>query len=357
MEKYLVLHRLSYEKTLFSFCLSHTIVPKYLEPSEEDEVQAILYEGVTAKEIHQNPADSGIPFDVSSFSLSSSEGNAFQSYLDFHVHDHYQITLCTRGHLDYIINNETIRVQENDILCINQSTPHTWYAQPQTECLHLGYYPNSLSLNSFCARFASYNDLLYSQYHPYLLIRPDNPHHKIIRQILYEISDLYQQRLAGYDALIHNRIVDISIYLTFSCSGIAPALHSNLHGMDAVQKAVQFINENFQDTINVNSVSQYVGMNNDYFSHCFKSQMGLSCKKYINLKRVEYASSLLTDPNYNIAQIAFDSGFSSLSTFYKCFMDNYHLSPSQYRQIITNKTSVSQISPVKAAEDGSFDGN
>lgn len=62
MEKYLVLHRLSYEKTLFSFCLSHTIVPKYLEPSEEDEVQAILYEGVTAKEIHQNPADSAEGF-------------------------------------------------------------------------------------------------------------------------------------------------------------------------------------------------------------------------------------------------------------------------------------------------------
>ena len=116
MEKYLVLHRLSYEKTLFSFCLSHTIVPKYLEPSEEDEVQAILYEGVTAKEIHQNPADSGIPFDVSSFSLSSSEGNAFQSYLDFHVHDHYQITLCTRGHSVSYTHLDVYKRQDIDIL-------------------------------------------------------------------------------------------------------------------------------------------------------------------------------------------------------------------------------------------------
>lgn len=228
-------------------------------------------------------------------------------------------------------------MSKDDILCINLSVPHTWYSQAHTKCLHLGYYPNSLNMNSFCARFTPYTNLLYSQYHPYLLITPDAPLHPIIFQILCEIENLNSQQLPGYDALIHNRIVDASIYLASFCASTNGALSVNDIGTETIQKAIQFINKHYREPINVNSVSQYVGMNSNYFSHYFKAEMGLSCKKYINLKRIEYATALLSMPDCDIMQVAFDAGFSSLSAFYKCFSDNYHIPPAKYRQIITNK--------------------
>ena len=326
----LFLHDLKHKNTPFPFALtsSKAFSKNFLHHVAGDNIQSPYYAG-TSDLLHtkQLPYSSQYPEDCSDIRQLD-----FLDKLEFHTHDHYQISLCTKGCCNYIINNHLLSIHEGDILCINHYIPHSWYSSEESSFFHLGYYSNSLNLNTFCARFAPYIDLLYSQLHPCLLLAADTSTNSMVCSILQDIKGIHEKRLLGYDALIHNRIIDLSICLVIEFIAKNADCFDEYNSSASIQKAVTFMNDNYQESINVTTVAKHVGMNSDYFSHFFKHKMGISCKKYLNLKRVEHAAILLANKDLDITQIAFDCGFLSLSTFYKCFADSYHMSPRQFRQ-------------------------
>ena len=64
------------------------------------------------------------------------------------------------------------------------------------------------------------------------------------------------------------------------------------------------------------------------------SLTGLSPNILLNEFRLEKAKDLLRKRHYNIAQIAFDSGFASASYFTKCFKKKYGLLPMAYIDLL-----------------------
>lgn len=335
LDNTLFFHGLRHNNTPFPYALRLAIgeTSSSLTYFDGDEIQAPYRSSVENQpSISCNP--SNILSNGEPTALHMVNNRNFPDQPIYHLHDHYQISMCTEGGCDYIVNNQRMHVGCGDILCINLNAPHTWYSPKSSTFLHLGFYPNSLNYNSFCARFNPYVNLLYSQFRPFLLIPAGTPANAQLLKAMKEIENIHEMKMPCYDALIHNRIVDLTIHLVLFFIVVDSRDIEERSPSANICKAIAFINNNFCEPITVNTVATHIGMNGDYFSHYFKKKMGLSCKKYINFKRIEHAASLLGDADTDIAQVAFESGFSSLSTFYKCFTESYHMSPSQFRQSV-----------------------
>lgn len=92
-----------------------------------------------------------------------------------------------------------------------------------------------------------------------------------------------------------------------------------------------FINENYQRKIKVSDVSSVVGIEACYSRKLFKQKMGIPMMVYVKILRLNHARYLLRSTSLDVIDIAFDSGFSSISRFYEVFSEGVGMAPLCYR--------------------------
>lgn len=95
-----------------------------------------------------------------------------------------------------------------------------------------------------------------------------------------------------------------------------------------------YIENHFKENCSVYEIAKNTSLNSDYLSRLFKQKLGVSCKNYVNLRRLSYATYLLTNTNETCLSCALDSGFSSLRSFNRNFKKHFGLSPMQYKNNI-----------------------
>lgn len=74
------------------------------------------------------------------------------------------------------------------------------------------------------------------------------------------------------------------------------------------------------------------GKSREHVCRLFKSATGTTLAVYLNELRIEHASAMLTTTYYDIIDIALESGFENLSTFYHLFKKKKGVTPNQYRK-------------------------
>lgn len=113
---------------------------------------------------------------------------------------------------------------------------------------------------------------------------------------------------------------------------------SDDNGDDAIHKAIQYIYENFNNTINLESVATHVHLNPQYFSRYFKNNTGINFIDYISSIRLEEAKRLLATTNKSISSISLIVGYIDPTYFSKVFMKHEGISPLKYRFMNKNQT-------------------
>jgi AraC-like DNA-binding protein len=95
--------------------------------------------------------------------------------------------------------------------------------------------------------------------------------------------------------------------------------------------ARRFIDENFTQPIELQTLAEISGYSNDHFRHLFKEQTGCSPLKYILNKRLETAKNQLLNSTSSVSAIGMDCGFSTTSQFIEMFKRSFRRTPLQFR--------------------------
>jgi AraC-like DNA-binding protein/mannose-6-phosphate isomerase-like protein (cupin superfamily) len=93
-----------------------------------------------------------------------------------------------------------------------------------------------------------------------------------------------------------------------------------------------FIQANLTSPQTQASVAERVGMSPASFSRFFKHYMGKRYTDYINEARIDLACRALTETDREVANIASDFGFPTISHFNKTFKNLKRTTPSAYRR-------------------------
>lgn len=102
----------------------------------------------------------------------------------------------------------------------------------------------------------------------------------------------------------------------------------------SVSIARQWIVAHCEDSVSLAAAAQAVNLSAKHFSDVFRKATGIPFVEYVARVRVEKAKNLLANPRLRMSDIAFETGFQSLSQFNRAFRRHAGASPSDYRHAL-----------------------
>lgn len=104
-----------------------------------------------------------------------------------------------------------------------------------------------------------------------------------------------------------------------------------------IQRAVAYINSNYQKDIMIVDVANHVNMTRSHLFRLFKKNLNCSPKAYLTYIRMYHASQLLIHSNTLINEIALQVGYKDPLLFSKTFTKHFKVSASEYRNQFSNR--------------------
>jgi AraC-like DNA-binding protein len=108
--------------------------------------------------------------------------------------------------------------------------------------------------------------------------------------------------------------------------------HVGQDASEKVERIARFLDEHAQEEVRAEHVGRVVGLHPNYAMALFKRSLGLTMNQYLTRRRLDDAQDRLVTGEQDVAAIAFECGFGSLSRFYEAFRARYGLSPAEFRR-------------------------
>ena len=99
-----------------------------------------------------------------------------------------------------------------------------------------------------------------------------------------------------------------------------------------IQKAVQYIEQNYSQPITIPQIAGFVGVSSIYLTKLFKLSTGKTLSEYLNYHRTQKSLDLLTHTEETINWISEAVGYSDVRSYIRFFKKFYYMTPSEYRK-------------------------
>ncbi len=109
------------------------------------------------------------------------------------------------------------------------------------------------------------------------------------------------------------------------------AMKTSNGGQDRIQKVIDYIAENYTKDISLDNLAEVSFMTTNSFCRYFKNKTGKTAFEFIREFRVNKACQMLINGKKSIAEICYDTGFNSFSSFNRIFKNLKKISASKYK--------------------------
>jgi len=102
---------------------------------------------------------------------------------------------------------------------------------------------------------------------------------------------------------------------------------------NAIHAVTDFIKENINNPINLKALSDKANMSTTSFYRYFKRELGMSPIEFILNEKIKHAKQLLKNPNIQVNEVCFMSGFEDCNYFIRLFKKHEGITPKQYQML------------------------
>ena len=100
--------------------------------------------------------------------------------------------------------------------------------------------------------------------------------------------------------------------------------------VDKIQEAINFIEDNLFEPINIDDVGKAINYSPSSFSNFFSAVTGYSVGEYIRFRRLSTAAERISNDDVSVTDMAFECGYDTVEAFSKAFKRFFGCSPSQF---------------------------
>ncbi|GAA5494618.1 HTH-type transcriptional activator RhaR [Rubritalea halochordaticola] len=97
---------------------------------------------------------------------------------------------------------------------------------------------------------------------------------------------------------------------------------------ERIEKCIAWLKDHLDEPLDLKSLAQSIGCATHYLSRQFSSSTGMTLKQKLRQLRIDKATNLLRDGDYNVTEAAMEVGYNSLSHFTKAFIEEKGQKPS-----------------------------
>lgn len=109
-----------------------------------------------------------------------------------------------------------------------------------------------------------------------------------------------------------------------------------------VQKAIEFIHQNFREDITVSDIARAVHLSESHLHHLFREHLSIGPLKYLNSFRMQQAERLIRDSDCTFGSVISRVGITDKSHFFRTFKRCYGVTPSQYRSSLRRNSKTAE---------------
>ncbi len=258
----------------------------------------------------------------------------------YHWHDFFEVSLIIEGCGTYYIEEKCIPVTKGDIIIINNIERHKVQYSSETPLyetvIHFsadllkGILSNGNQLFDYCGT-AFFNKLEIDQNQRSTLIR-----------IIDEITEEYTNQAPYFELLISSQIISfIALVQRYNNVKIGAQYGEKLRGYNIgrLEEILKYLQTHIESETTQNGVAKHFHLNSAYFSEYFRKNLGITFTEYMRSIRINHAIQLMNSSTMKLSDIAFASGYASLSSFYEAFSKVTGVSPKKYLAKNAGKTS------------------
>jgi len=250
------------------------------------------------------------------------------SIVSKHWHRSLEIIYLLSGTLEVNINGLNYSLSENDLILINPLEIHSTVCTTGNTALLLQipyefcntYIPDIYTIKFICTpNIKEAEKILYLN---------------DLKATLFDFYTTYNKKEYGYILKINSLLFNLLFILLnkFSIKDKKFDIKKTDKYINRLDLAIDYIKKHYAEQITLDSISQMLYLNPEYFSRFFKKYMGISFLKYVNLIRLEHAYIEILNTDNTISEIAGHNGFRNHKFFIKLFKANYSCSPSEKRR-------------------------
>jgi YesN/AraC family two-component response regulator len=252
-----------------------------------------------------------------------------------HTHDGVEIYYFIRGNSNYVIGEEIYDLLPGDMLLINGSTIHR--ANPSKDVSYIRSYVNftesylqGLVQDSMFEKLISLFDSVSG-----LLIRWNVEEREEIENFYRAIQRENERELFGHELILKTSLIQFLIKIYRKSKHLIEMLptQKQSHSQANVRRILQYINQNFTESINLADLSKALHLNKYYMCHCFKEVTGYTINNYLMSKRIEEAKKMLRTTDEPIGEISEKLGFNTSVHFSRLFKQHAGVSPLNFRKL------------------------
>ncbi|PWJ54770.1 AraC-like DNA-binding protein [Dyadobacter jejuensis] len=255
---------------------------------------------------------------------------------NWHFHPHYQLFTVLEGTGKRFIGDSIQSFEPGDTVFLGPDVPHLWRNDAAYYAADTGLMTHGIVLY-FQEDFMGKDFLDRPEMIPLKQLFLDAKRGIQYKGPLKElIASTLQEMLAmdGLKSLL--KLLHLLEAMTHESGGTPIASygytnHYKLSETERMQKVHNHVLQHYQQEIRLGDVAALAGMTEAAFCRYFKARVNKTFVDFVNEIRIGHSCKLLLDKKTSISQIAYDSGFDSLSNFNRNFRKYTGTTPRNYK--------------------------
>lgn len=229
----------------------------------------------------------------------------------YHFHKNYELVYVVSGEVVLTLNGSQILLKQDDFALIFPNEFHSYHT-PDNSNVWIGVFSAD-----FVGEFAKLTSTKRAktpvfacepqirEFVQAFLITDSTPDVFILKSALYAVCRDFLQKVPLYDAEKEKSFIyDI----------------------------ISYMEQNFQKEISLMTIAEAFGYEYHYLSRQFHQHFHMNFKQFLNVYRADYARDQLLHTDASITDIAHASGFQTVRTFNRVFLEQTGMTPSEYRE-------------------------
>lgn len=222
------------------------------------------------------------------------------------------VAFVCKGTFQIEYRQEAFEANRGDVILLDCNEPHYYHAKDDLEFLYMNF--SGCNAHEISQHIIDEKGALIRQQNNILISK--ELHNMVNFYINDGIENMFQSSMR--------------IYRIFDC--LLTADDIDINKKEPINDTIHYIRNNIAGDLSLNVLANIANMSSFYYAHCFKKQTGFSPIEFVINTRMDYAKSLLVRTTQSIEEIAYQSGYSSSSSFITAFIKRMNITPKQYRK-------------------------